>query len=306
MFDEHARSLFDDFSEFPGLTTDDSARALSHAYLSIIQLRVNGLNDSVEALSEAQPHLRRIANTLMFHVVLSDSQSASDRRAAAFVAAEAIALMADFISAIENLESSERVSASVRSPERLARIESALLYLYAQYDACAGGVLSAAEYHIQEAPDLVDQAADYCFEKLERLCRLELPGPSAPEIPVTVPWKEYFSAPELEEDTVARLYLELANIVDEFAEWLGNAEIDATETTARLDRIVALLGDSADRGMPLVGYEFSRIHHVCTLLRLCLPALGDRALVHVVPAPPSGDSNSYALYLRDRDCWRRR
>ena len=165
MFDEHARSLFDDFPEFPGLTTDDSS---AHYRTHISRL----FNSVLMALMIRSRRYRKhnhtfgvSSNTLMFHVVLSDSQSASDRRAAAFVAAEAIALMADFISAIENLESSERVSASVRSPERLARIESALLYLYAQYDACAGGVLSAAEYHIQEAPDLVDQAADYCFEK---------------------------------------------------------------------------------------------------------------------------------------------
>ena len=300
MFDEHARSLFDDFTEFEGLTRDDSTRALSEAYLSIIRLRVNGINDSPEDLSQVQPHLRRIANTLMFHVILRESQSASDRRAASFVAAEAIALMADFIRAIENLEASDRLSASVRSPERLARIESALLYLYAQYDACAGGVLSAAEYHNPEPGDLVNAVADYCFTKLERLCRLELNRVSDAQTPILVPWKEHFSALELEEDTVARLYLELATIIDQFAAWLGNAEVEVAGTIARLDRMIAILGDVSDADIPPIGNEFARIHHVCTLLRLCLPALRDRALVHVVPAPSSGDSNGYRSYLRDR------
>ena len=57
---------------------------------------------------------------------------------------------------------------------------------------------------------------------------------------------------------------------------------------------------TSNTSMSLTGSEFSRIHYLCTLFRLCAPDLGDRALVHVVPKPPQWDPSPYSHYLRTR------
>lgn len=298
MFDEHTSSLFEDYPEFQGLTSEAATQALSKAYLAVIQIRVNGLNAVMEEVEQALPLLRRLANTLMFHVVLNDSRSEDDRQAAAFVAAEAIALMAEFTSGTENSEGHE--PPSVRTPERFARLESALLYLYAKYDACAAGVLGRFDYQPPDTESILDLAAAYCFRKLEAFCRMELYERSQSAVENPFSWKENLLATELEEDTLSRLYVELGELVEDYVHWLTDAVENLSPVLDKLDRIIGALGGRMEEDIPVFGHEFSRIYHLCILLRLSFPSLGDRSLVHVVPPPSATDADQYALYLRVR------
>ena len=300
MFDQHARSLFFNLEEFDGFTERDCTRALTRAYLAIIQLRINGINESPSEAEESQRHLRRIANTLMFRVVLNDTEQVSRRRAAAFVVAEAIALMADYIRSIENSRSFGDARDSEGSPERFARVESALLYLYSEYDACAASVLRDVGITPRTTDNLRDQAAEHCLREIERLCRFELYQNLEYEGVSTPSFEESPSALELEEDTVARLYFEVAGIVREFSDWLCTGASNLARCFDRLERILATLGEKGEGVQPLTGNEFARVFHLCTLLRLCLPSLGERALIHVVPPPSVGDEDRYASYLRNR------
>ena len=300
MFDDHARSHFLDLPEFSGLTEMDCTRALTRAYFSIVQMRINGMSESPSQAEEEQVHLRRIANTLMFSVILNEVEVVSRRRSAAFVVAEAIALMADYIRSIESSESGRHTRHSQGSPERFARVESALLYLFSQYDACAGSVLRDVGRTDPATDSLADRAAERCFREIERLCRFELYQDIEYEVTFRPLAQEYLSVRELEEDTVARLYSELADIVREFSDWLCAGVGSASACVERLDRILALLGEKGEMAAPLTGNEFARIFHLCTLLKLCLPSLGERALVHVVPAPSAGDNSRYRAYLQSR------
>ena len=300
MFDEHACSLFTDFPEFEGLTRDDVARALSAAYLSVIGYKVNGSDEHTAALEDAQPYLRRLANTLMFHVVLVESRESAERRAAAFVAAEAIALMADYL-AVHEAEEEDQVG--VRSTERFVRVEAALLYLLAGYDACSGGVLLIETPTLGVDASTLDTAADWCFRRLEQLCRLRLHQDPEAAPPFGESASEELSAGALEEDTIARLYREIGQAVLDFLTWLTESGDGLENATARLDRVIEVLspGSDADDGdHPPLGYEFGRIFHLCTLLSLCLPALGERSVVDIVPIPPSTDAEKYRQYIRGR------
>ena len=58
MFDDYARSLIHDFPEFDGLVRDNTTRALSSAYLAIIQYRINGNIEKVDELEKIQQFLR--------------------------------------------------------------------------------------------------------------------------------------------------------------------------------------------------------------------------------------------------------
>ena len=299
MFDDYARSLFRDFPEFEGLSRENATRALSAAYLSIIEYRVNG-SDGVTGQSGAeQPYLRRLANTLLFHVVLREDRQQDDRQAAAFVAAESIALMADYISVDQ--ESHQESAVGLQSAERFARVESALLYLFAQYDACAGAVLRVPA-DLGPEPTLADQAADWAFARLEQLCRLKLHPMLDSEFPFAVRDGGTLSVEDLEQDTIARLYGELGRVSIGFARWLGgtNGDLPLETATRRLESLVDVLSPDPASQAGLTGYEFGRIFHLCTLLRLCWPALRDRALLHVVLNPPGGGQDRYRRYLQAR------
>mgnify|MGYP007073290306 CR=1 FL=1 len=58
MFDDYARSLFEDFPEFEGLIQENATRALSQAYLAIVQYRINGSEDAAAELSDFQTTVR--------------------------------------------------------------------------------------------------------------------------------------------------------------------------------------------------------------------------------------------------------
>jgi hypothetical protein len=166
MFDEYAKSLIHDYPEFDGLVRDNTARALSSAYLAIIQHRINGNIAENDELDQVQSFLRRLANTLFFHVILDEDRDESERQAAAFVAAEAIALIADYI-AVSRKTSTQNDLNEVRSSERYTRIEASLLYLFAQYDACASGVLRVTSFELDDETSIVDRSAEWAFIRLE-------------------------------------------------------------------------------------------------------------------------------------------
>ena len=302
MFDEYSQALFRDFPEFDGLSRENATRTLSAAYLSVIRHRVNGPDGGTGQSGAEQPYLRRLANTLFFHVVLREDHVQADRQAAAFVAAESLALMADYL--VVDQESHGKAAVYGRSAERFARVESALLYLFSQYDACAGAVLRVSS-GLGVEPTLADQAADWALTRLEQLCRRELHPTLDANFPFITRDGPTLSAEDLEQDTVARLYGELGRVSIGFTGWLGgtNGDLSLETTTRRLEDVLdALAPDPATPDAGPIGYEFGRIFHLCTLLRLCWPTLRDRALLHVVPSPSRGDRNRgrYRKYLQAR------
>jgi len=219
MFDDYARSLIHDFPEFDGLVRGNTTRALSSAYLSIIQYRINGNLDGVDDLEQAQPLLRRITNTLFFHVISDGSREENERQAAAFVAAEGIALIADYL-AVSRETGSDNDLNEVRSSERFTRIEASLLYLFARYDACAAGVLRPLSFELDDDTSIVDRSAEWAFSRLERLCRLKLFPSLSDEYDFDL-WDAVDLEPyELEEDTIARMFIEIGKASREFILWV--------------------------------------------------------------------------------------
>lgn len=300
MFDDYARSLFQDFPEFEGFSCDDAVRALSSAYLAIVQLRVNRTINGIDGFDDVQSFLRRLANTLIFHVVLDGTRDESERQAAGFVAAEATALMADYLSSVSDVNGVGKGD-EYRSAERVARLESSLLYLFARYDACASGVLRSAPNVVSADALLVDRAAAWFFERVEKLCRLALFPQLSNEFESSFSFSAKLSPQELEEDTIGRLFVELGQASIEFSSWLGGDKKGLKSATNRIDALIdALSMQDTDDNNVLFGYEYSRIFHLATLMRVCFTAIGERALVHVVPDPPDGDLLLYRKYIKAR------
>ena len=304
MFDSHARSLITDVPEFEGLTGDDVARALSTAYLSIIRYRVNQSEADADQLTAVQPFLRRVANVLVFHVLLDEDRPIEDRRAAAFVAAEAISLLADYVSLLDAVSEENESSTPEQSGERQTRIEASLLYLFSGYDACAAGVLQLPSPEAGPNASVVEQARAWSFDRLERLCRLQLVPAIDTEVPFGLNIAANLNALELEQDTIARLLVELGTTVAEFAAWLGGDANGLDAATGRITRVIETLTplgpDTTGEAGPPVGSSYANVFHLGVLLRLCMPTLGDRSLLQVVPVPQSGDAQTYRQYLRAR------
>jgi hypothetical protein len=303
MFDSHARSLINDVPEFDGLTGDDVARALSTTYLSIIRYRVNQSDADAEQLTAAQPFLRRVANVLIFHVLLDDERDIEERRSAAFVAAEAIALLADYVALLDSTDEEEQ-STPDHTGERQTRIEASLMYLFSGYDACAAGVLQLPPPESVPDDPLIDQARAWTFDRIERLCRLTL----VPEIDAEVTFElnaaADLNALELEADTIARLFVELGTTAAEFAAWLGGDANGLDSATARIARVIETLTpagqDTLTEAGPPVGHSYANVFHLGVLLQLCMPSMGERSLLQAVPAPPNGDAEVYRNYLQAR------
>jgi len=297
MFDAYARSLLNDVPEFDGLTGDSVARALSRAYLAILQYRTNA-PEAVEDIADTHSFLRRVANALLYHIVLDEERDTPSRQAGAFVVAEAVALLADHIAAtVENRElQNERVPT-----ERSTRLEAALLYLFADYNACAAGVLTLSGLAYSPSDPVHEQARAWCHERLESLCRMHVTAEAGTGPPIAFEDAAELSATRLEQDTVGRLYAELGLAAVEFSNWLAGNQNGRDAALARLDRLLAALSPGADtENGTRTGNDYARVHHLATLLRLCLPALGNRSLVHTVPAPPGSNRDAYVRYLRLR------
>jgi DEAD/DEAH box helicase len=298
MFDAYARSLLADVPDLDGLTGDATARALSSAYLSLLHYRTNG----TEALKDVGPtlaFLRRLANGLLFHVVLDEARDGLARRAAAFVAAESLALLSDFIAATAS--HAEEINEVFRA-ERMARVEAALLYLFAEYDACAAGVLTLGEPPASLDKGIDERAASWCFANLEALCKLRLDSRSVVHRTARFGFRraEALDPHSLEQDTIGRLYVELATVAAEFASWLLGVPDRYDRALRRLDRLIATLSPTVGFGPSRIGHAYARVFHLATLMNLTLPAVGTRALCHTVPPPPHGDPEHYRQYLITR------
>lgn len=99
---------------------------------------------------------------------------------------------------------------------------------------------------------------------------------------------------------MARLYVEIGIAAGDFNSWLLGAADGLGDAVARIDRMLtALRGEDVEEPTFLFGHDFSRVFHLGTLLQLVFPALGERSLVHVVPAP-AGTTELYQGYLRGR------
>ena len=160
MFDQFAQDLFDHLPDLPGLNAEGARRMLSQAYLAVVQLRTGSLSDSAD-ISDVTHYLRRLAQTLEFYAVLDDDVDHGIRQAGAFIAGESLALLADIH---DQLSDAEVQVARIRDNGIYTRVESALLYLIAGYDANAAGVLNG----VGPAEDVAflpgDQAAEWCLD----------------------------------------------------------------------------------------------------------------------------------------------
>lgn len=301
MFDTYAQTLFNNLPALAGLTSESARRMLSRAYLAVIELRTGQTVST--GVYEVLDYLRRLADTIEFHAVLDEKLPLEIRKAGAFVAAESLALLADFY---EHGESSDLPSCRLRHNGTYTHVEAAILYLIAGYDACAGGVVSKilSRYNARDDLSPGELGAEWCLEVLIALCKFQLNPLPEKTCNLTFGLSSNLKAIELEDDTVGRLYAKLGEAVSNFLHWLAG---DSSEGAAVNEKILHQLLEKlkSPEGFTTlagIGGDYGRIRHLSELLLNCFSELGRRALVHVVPSGPGFSTNVYNDYLRMRAC----
>ena len=300
MFDLFSRDLFEVLPDLPGLTPDDARRALSRAYLAVVNIRT-GESIDADALSETVDFVRRLADTIEFYAVLGDGVEPAVRRAGAFIAAESLALLAD----LYDHESQDEMSGCrLRHNRTFVRVEAGILYMIAGYDANAASVVNGIPTLEDMTRSTGERSGEWALELIIRLCRFNLNPLPERVCPISFEESANLNTLALEDDTVGRLYGSLGEAVSCFTGWLAGDYPEGVETAdQKLNGLVAALAvkpPGPDEPLMGMGGDFTRISHLSILLKVCLPKLRERALIRLIPPGPGFGNAEYGNYLKRR------
>jgi hypothetical protein len=238
MVELFAQTLFNNLPTLDGLTPDDARRMLSRAYLAVIELRTRDAPPG-DSTVKVMDYLRRLADTVEFYAVLDETVPSDMRQSGAFVAAEALALLADFY---EHGESLQVHGCRLRHNGVFTRIEAGILYIVARYDACAAGVVGGITSASESKLSAGEAAAEWCLDVLSAFCEFRMNPLPDTDCPVKFKFGSALGAVELENDTVGRLYAILGQAVSHFLHRLaGESKGGAVEGHATLKRLLDTL-----------------------------------------------------------------
>lgn len=308
MFDAFAKNLIAQLPELPELDHVACRRALSRAYLLVVQGRIASAADHVPRPDTAALRLEllRMANALESVAVFDPLNGLliadSTLSASAFVAAEALSLLEEISRGEPNPLAAGPITAALQDPlqdpVQYALIESALLYMVGGYDINAAAAVSRVREPAlpvgTTAADLRNRSGARLFRRVVALCRGDVsvvggdvPHPMGEQPPLL---------DELSDDTRTHLYEALCAAVDHFRSWLGGeGEVQAaTDTIARVRKACSPSG-GASASTPRVS-AFADVYHLASLLAAAIGATRARSVVHVVPHPTVGDATLRAQF----------
>ncbi len=313
MFDAHARRLIDELPRLPELDPVACRRALSRAYVALVNHRINAAPpEASPGLAALLTDLRRMVNALE-SVAVFDPLNGIDvakvpRSASAFVAAEALALYGA-LRLTPDVDVDDELSEATRDPIQdaaiYAHIESGLLYILGGYDINAVAVV--ADVQVAPIPESGDppyllryRAGRGLVLALLGLCRGEIPTAVAR---ASIPEKTFETISHLANATRRTLYEELTLAIEEYLLWLaGNGDVNAA--LARIQRVRKASAAAAPKGgTAMQTVSFSDVYHLACLLEAAIGTARTRSVVHSVP-PPTGSNGAilaqFSGYLATR------
>lgn len=290
MFNRGINDLLAALPAIADLTVDQIRRILTTAWLETTGPRL-GADQRAAASAET---LRRLATALELHAILPLQAEQLVVRACAFVAAEALTIAQDLADADETVEQ-PRASTGSRfwlfGPERsFERLEAALLYLIAGYDANAALTTSGigAEDVGDDSPE--GPIASWAVQRIVGLCRL------APAAEVAAPALDQQAHPTR---ILVRheLWRRIGVHVSDHLDWLM-IRTGADPNAGAALRALAERLENRDQ-VPARPAAHPDLHHLLLLLAAACDETGSRAL-RAVPPPPQDTGGLFAAYQRDR------
>lgn len=310
MYDEYARQLIDSIPELPDLDRDSCRRALSAAYLHSLRSSLSMEENAIPSsdLPDVKLTLRGLADALESVAVFDDlnqvAWSSQERRASAFVAGEALSLLSQL-----RLEAQAETLGEdpMRDEATYVAVEAALLYMIGGYDINAFSALRdlaaapglSEDVQQSQSPSCVN--GRYLLDRLLRLCRGFVRRSSEEISPVRDFTMSADVCEKVFDQLRARFYQVLGDATDAYLDWLGGYRGDGYEIarhTMRDLRQVLEKPTVAEFTTPLAD-----IYHLLNLLLAAIERTKERALVHNVPQPDSGNPaviESFREYLYER------
>lgn len=283
MFGKGARRLIDALPEIESLDRVEVRRLLSGAWLDAIGTNdfgapAGGAPGGAGARDEATRSLRRLVTALEVRMFVGTSLEATERRACAFVAAEALGVARESEPPTEAPE-----DIAFGSVARMELVEEALLYLAAGFDANAaltGSIIGAANEGAQVP------AAEWALRHIRALLDGSRPVPDQPAP----------EAPNEREGLRARarhgVLVRIGTLVEAHVRWLRMLQLVDPDAAGGLR---ALAGMLAPNGRPAAHPD---LHHLVLLIAEACDDTGSRAL-RSVPSP-DGDGTRFFEYQRAR------
>lgn len=296
MFDSNTSGIFERLPKYEGLAADEARRMFTRCYMSIVGIRTQTLTDIDH---DASDFLRRIANELSVSVVFAKDAPDDDRRTAAFVIAEALALLSEF-----HLFSGKGDEPGLTHSAPMLSLEAALFYVIADFSANAGSHLrSHAHLKVSgKASGSVyseQPVAEWCFKAIESLCLLNLNPLPARICPITFPMGEVLGPIPFEQRTVERLHARLGECTVAYLHWLAGGELPLLEQASNgLNEIIEAL--TPKQGERVYSGGYSRVYHFAQIIRLLIQTTKGYSLLNGLPYPEGILGDKYRKYLVSR------
>jgi len=270
MFNRGIDALLTALPEISGLTTVQLRRLLTTAWIEATDSRIGSDAPRDPQLPGA---LRRLATALEVHSILPLEISLDVSQACAFVAAEALMIAEDLAPQSASLRG--RIFGSV---QRTERVEAALLYLIAGYDANANLTVRGLQARSDDHPD--GQISVWTLDKILSLLRLEPYFNTRPPLAAA-------EAP-LRDRIRHELWRRIGAHVAEHLDWLMSVRDDDPQAGVQLRILAEQLEDRDNPDRPPAAHP--DLHHLLLLLASACDSTAGRALRSLLPPPDDDDS----------------
>ncbi|GAA2418884.1 hypothetical protein GCM10010404_91830 [Nonomuraea africana] len=290
MFNRGINALLAALPTIADLNVNEIRRILTTAWLETTGSRL-GADQPATASAEA---LHRLATALEVHAILPLQAEPSMVRACAFVAAEALTIahgLADTGGSDRQPGSSNGSAFWLFGSERtFERVEAALLYLIAGYDANAALTVSGMGAEDTDDSSIEGPIASWAVQRIVGLCRL------TPAVEVAAPMLDQQGLPArilVRHELWRRIGVHVADHLD----WLMfRSGIDPNAGSAL--RALAERLENRDQ-IPVRPAAHPDLHHLLLLLATACDETGARAL-RTVPPPPQDTGDRFGTYQRKR------
>ncbi len=293
MFGRGTAALFGQMPPLDGLDVPAAKRMLSAAYLDILVARTTGERRSGPEHAGVVDFLRRLASALESFAVFDPRSEHDLRSGSAFVAAEALALLAEQqpLAGVE-AQAVDTAEAARRALQRKAvRVEAGLLYLIAGFEPNAATLLSQEDIApIFDAAQNVDLALmDWALRALIGLCQLDTDG-AQEEPPVQA---RSLLGVNVASAVRADLLRRIGDAVRMYLGWLAGNSNDGFERAQQsLEDVRRVLTTHK-------ATQHADIFHLCRITAAAMTAMAPRA-VRTVPLPTEDVATAYRAYLLSR------
>lgn len=289
MFNSGIEEMLSSLPSLENLDASTVRRILTRAWADCIDRRDLSRSDTLDGLPGSEEHqrdlndLRKLATALETHAILNEELAREVRRSCAFVAAEALSIVAE-----ADVESHElRDTWLFGDQARYTIVETGLLYLIAGYDSNAA--LTEQGIGDMSAPiSAMSLAEEWVLQQVRSL--LTLRSPSGDDFPLL----------ELQDLTLgersrANILRVIGKAVRDYVLWLTYDESVSNSSEALHQLLFRMEHDSDGRAISASHID---LHHLLLLLTFAVEETSARALRSV--PPPADDSGRFLRYQRYR------